>query len=355
MRFRSRLIACAACAACTSAPSNAPDGGGSDASVDASTASDAGSTSDAADATAPRDPALWPFTSDSPWNVPLATTAQYESATGAETSTLLASASKSYVNRTAYSFPVYVAASSDPLATLTYASGYVNGKGGSGSVSIHVPAGAAPSSGTDSSIVIVTPDHQTGWESWQFAGTAPNFTTSYTVEQDLTGTGWGAGVHAAGCSLMGGLIRGWELAALHIPHALAVGIATTQALSPQVWPATSEDSGAKTSYTGTVPMGALVALDPSADVETLATTPEGKALGHALQDYGAYVIDTAGTTTGLGFVVDPEGTTDAQANALRTDVAALASHVRVVTNNAVSTPGGGDTSATRRAPLAPPL
>ena len=323
--------------------------------TDASTlASD--SSAPAPEAAAPRDPAQWPFASSSPWNVPLATTAQYEAATDAETKTILSTASNSYVNRASYSMPVFLAASSDPLATLTYGSGYVNGNwAGKGTVSIHVPASAAASGGTDSSIVIVTPDHLTGYESWQFAGTAPSFTTSYTVEQDLKGVGWGEGIHAAGCSLMGGLIRAWELEALEIPHALAVGIATTQARSPYVWPAVAEDSGAATSYTGTVPMGTLLAIDPAANIDTLASSPQGKALALALQDYGAYVIDTAGTATGVGFVVDPEGTTEAQANALRGDVAALVAHLRVVTNNTQASPGGGGPSAPRRAPAAPPF
>jgi hypothetical protein len=314
---------------------------------------DGGGGGGAAPVTA-RDPGYWPFASDSPWNVPLARSAQYQSASDAETQDLQ-SAHHGYVNSQQYSVPVYFTTSADPMATLSFPNGYIDGAWvTNGSVKLPVPPSAVASPGTDGDILLITPDHGTGYESWRFVGSAPSYMTSFTVEQDLTGSGWGEGIHAAGCSLAGGLVRAGDLAALSIPHALASIIATTQAQMPWVWPAVSQDDFASTQYAGQVPMGALLAIPPSVAVDQIANTPEGKALGHALQDYGTYVVDTAGTYGGVGFVVEPAAPAAAVSN-LSADVGALVAQLVVVTNNAQATPGGGAPGSARRAPPAPPF
>jgi hypothetical protein len=382
-----RVVALAAVAipltACLSSNGDAPDGGQDvatdhgvarayqDASETSSPAREAGSPPDAGSDDAEgcgtvepggagdrdggkRDPAYWPFASDSPWNLPLATSAQYQTASDAETQDLQ-SAHHGYVNWQQYSVPVYLTKSADPMATLSFPNGYIDSMWvQTGSVKLRVPLDAAPSPGTDGDIFLITPDRLTGYESWRFSGSAPSYTTVYTVEQDLTGRGWGEGIHAAGCSLAGGLIRAGDLAALSIPHALASIVAVTQAKTPWVWPAVSQDDFASTSYSGQVPMGALLAIPPDVAVDQIATTAEGKALGHALQEYGAYVVDTAGTYGGVGFVVEPAAC-PAAANNLSNDVTVLADQLVVVTNNAVATPGGGAPGSARRAPLAPTI
>lgn len=304
---------------------------------------------------ADRDPGYWPFASDSPWNLPLALSAQYQTASDAETQDLQ-SPHNGYLNYQQYSVPVYFTTSTDPMATLSFPSGYVGGAWVTmGSVTLPVPLNAAASPGTDGDILLIAPDHGTSYESWRFAGSAPSYTASYTVEQDLkNGSGWGEGIHAAGCSLAGGLVRAGDLAALSIPHALASIIATTQAKMPWVWPAVSQDDFASSQYAGQVPMGTLLAIPPSVAVDDVASTPEGKALGHALQDYGTYVIDTAGTYGGVGFVVEPAAPA-AAVNNLSSDVGALVAQLVVVTNNAQATPGGGAPGSARRAPPAPPF
>jgi hypothetical protein len=328
---------------------SSPPGAGAD---DAGSCSAAGSGSDGGAAS--RDPAFWPFASDSPWNLPLASTAQYQVASDAETQDLQ-SAHNGYVDWQQYSVPVYFTTSTDPIATVSFPNGYINGIWvQTSSVMLQIPVDATPSPGTDGDIFLITPDHRTGYESWRFSGNAPSYTAVYTVEQDLTGSGWGEGIHAAGCSLAGGLIRAGDLASLSIPHALASIIAVTQAETPWVWPAVSQDDFASTSYSGQVPMGALLAIPPNVAVDQVAATAEGKALGHALQDYGTYVVDTAGTYGGVGFVVEPAAC-PAAVNHLAIDVVALVAQLVVVTNNAQATPGGGAPGSARRAPLAPPI
>jgi hypothetical protein len=322
-------------------------GAGSDAGPDGGAEAGGG-------AGAGRDPAYWPFASDSPWNLPLALSAEYQSASDAETADLQ-SAKNGYVNSQQYSVPVYLTTSADPQAKVSFTDGYVGGAwSASGSVTVPIPLDATPSPGTDGDLLLVGPDHRTAYENWRFAGSAPSYTAVVTVEQDLTGSGWGEGIHAAGCSLAGGLIRAEELAGLSIPHALASIIATTQAKIPWVWPAVSQDDFAPSQYAGQVPMGTLLAIPPSVAVEQIATTPQGVALGHALQDYGAYVVDTAGTYGGVGFVAEPAASA-ADVQNLSADVKALAAQLVVVTNSTQATPGGGAPGAARRAVLAPPL
>jgi hypothetical protein len=101
-------------------------------------------------------------------------------------------------------------------------------------------------------------------------------------------------------------------------------------------------------------MGALLAIPPDVAVDKIATTAEGRALGHALRDYGTYVVDTAGTYGGVGFVVEPTACPDA-VNNLSIDVVNLVAQLVVVTNSAVATPGGGASGSARRAPLAPAI
>jgi hypothetical protein len=44
-----------------------------------------------------------------------------------------------------------------------------------------------------------------------------------------------------------------------------------------------------------LPMGAHLQLDPAVNVDGLSIPAWEKAIAHALQDYGAYVVDTGGS------------------------------------------------------------
>jgi hypothetical protein len=98
-------------------------------------------------------------------------------------------------------------------------------------------------------------------------------------------------------------------------------------------------------------MGQLAGIPPDVDLCQLGLTQAGLRFARALQDYGAYVVDSSG---GMAFFAEPavEDGGDASLLAdLRGDLPALVSHLRCVTNNASGNPGGG---GTRRAPPAPP-
>jgi hypothetical protein len=300
------------------------------------------------DAAPARDPAYWPFASDSPWNMPLGSGAAYDSPSSTASQNLQTQINPAHANAYQYSIPIYIAAASDP--TITVDSSNSNQPPYSNvTVSFQAPADVAPSPGTDGSAVIISPDHLTSFEFWRFTGGPTVFSASYYVKSDLTADGWSGGIHAAGCSGAGGLIRAGELAALQIPHAIALALDAGQLAVGPVWPAISQDGDASTSYMGLVHIGQLVAIPSVVDVGALGLTPSGVAVAHALQDYGAYIVDRS---VGLTFDVEPAAEMS-QVDDLQTDAPTLEGQMVLITNNTSSSIGGG--GDTRRAPPAPPL
>ena len=139
------------------------------------------------------------------------------------------------------------------------------------------------------------------------------------------------------------------------------------------WPATTADGYASDTYGGTNPnvlMGSLLAIDPSATVESLGITTEvGKKLFFALQNYGAYIVDDSfgprynfggdinisaevKKAYGINLWAKASKATDSQNAAYAKDMKALIDNLKVVTNNSKKRVGGGGTP---RQPLAPNL
>jgi hypothetical protein len=112
-------------------------------------------------------------------------------------------------------------------------------------------------------------------------------------------------------------------------------------------------------------MGSLLAIPPNVTEDSLAlTTPAGKKLFHALQDYGGYQVDATGVD---GYTIAVEqGVEDEFKAAYGYDFSAstnsnnlfyedfmkLFQALNIITNNSPNSVGGG---GTRRAPLAPPF
>jgi hypothetical protein len=175
---------------------------------------------------------------------------------------------------------------------------------------------------------------------------------SYHEVVDLYGDGIAdGGTRAYGGSALGGLIRTWELEAGAIHHVLALALAEERMRPGPVWPATREDGGTE-GYAGSIPMGTLVAIPPDVDVEALDLTPGGHVLARALQDYGAYVVDSSSQVT---FYAEPGAETSAELAQARTDVEQLAQLLLPVLNSGPdSVGGGGERRAAPAPPLAPP-
>lgn len=187
-----------------------------------------------------------------------------------------------------------------------------------GSLEIPTPTNLLPTHGRDGWVVFTDPDEVYYWEAWQARYDASNqsWHASYLVQGNLQGTGWGtsvgigAGIRAAGTSLLGGLITSDELNELQINHAMAIELDLGQLKSganPRdqfVFPAVSADSGSVKSYTGSIPMGARFALPSNIELDHAGLTPEGLAVAKAYQQYGGYVVDTAYRTTSIAMVAN---------------------------------------------------
>jgi hypothetical protein len=299
---------------------------------------------------ATRDPGVWPFASTSPWNTPIGAGAQLEQATDPCTVDLMAPPGGTSINSHEWSHPVYLAATTDPAVNLYRGTTLVDGM-------VHCPADATPAlpppPNTDAHLHIVDPAHSFLDEMWEASKVSDGWTCQAWFKTDLTGPGVGqGGVRAYGGSAIGGLIRAGELTN-GIRHALAFAIQQAQQKDAWVWPATTNDQFAAAGYTGHLPMGQLVAIPPGLDLCSLGLTPAGLVMARALQDYGAYLVDSGGA---LAFYAEPRVEDDpsvGEASLLdeaRGDIARIASQLRCVTDNAQATPGGGGAP---RAPAAP--
>jgi hypothetical protein len=297
-----------------------------------------------------RDAAQWPFASSSPWNMPIGSGATY----GAPASNACSAGTSdpslaTDVNAGEWSHPVYVASSTDPTWKIKV--------GGQVVASVHAPKNIQPAlptfaqdPGTDAHLHIIDPAHSYVDELWharvyptKLLVTADSHTRNY-----LSGSGVGSGGERAyGGSAIGGLIRTWELQSGAIRHVLALALPVDHQRLGWVWPASSQDSFAVGSYTGSVPMGTLVAIPPSVNVNALGLSPAGLAVAHALQDFGAYDVDSSSE---LDLYAEPPA--EPLVQPIRNDLPTLAPLLRCVTNNTPTTPGGGGTP---RVALAPSL
>ena len=232
-----------------------------------------------------RDPAVWPFASTSPWNVPIGSGARFASASDPSTLDVQALSGVN-IDAGAYSQPIYRASATDPLRTVTDSHG---------STQYRIPDAATPAQGSDADLHVVDPTDHWVDECWK-AQRLPtgDLSCGYHVRTDLTGSGVVGGVRAAGVSAVGGLIRQWELDSGQIHHTIALALPFAAQAGGPIWPATAQDTNAA-SYRGHIPLGSLLAIPSSVDVTTLGLSPGGLVLARALQDFGAYDVDSTGT------------------------------------------------------------
>jgi hypothetical protein len=311
-----------------------------------------GVASAACGSTPTRDATLWPFTSNSPWNMPLGSGAQFEVSTALCTNDVAGTGMSAYINASSFSHPVFRANSSDPLV------GIFQRKTGQQLATIRSPAGATPSRPLPSSgwwdghLHIIDSPGRYVHEMWRAERRNDGgWNVDYYVRNDLYGAGIAnGGTRAYGGSAIGGLIRSGELTN-GIPHPVAFALPQWRQRRGWVWPATTEDGGGNNSYSGNVPMGTLVAIPGNIDLTQFSPplSPQGLVIAQALQDYGAYDVDSSGGDFILYVETNAAGELNAQAIE---DLKRLRPLLRCVTNNRSDNIGGGGTP---RAPLAPPL
>ncbi|EHB55962.1 hypothetical protein MycrhDRAFT_3156 [Mycolicibacterium rhodesiae JS60] len=155
-----------------------------------------------------------------------------------------------------------------------------------------VPDGAIPSTGTDGAMVTVDAASGTIFEFWRAVRKGEEWSASFGAVNSLRGSGWGGMSTGSGASRLGGVIRVSEIKAGVIMHAVA--LATDNACKTFRPPALKSDGDSVRD--DCLPEGALLQLDPSLDLSKLNLTPGERAVAVALQRYGGYVMDVAGTS-----------------------------------------------------------
>ncbi len=295
-----------------------------------------------------RNAALWPFSSDSPWNTSVGSGAKYT----AIDSPGFSPDGGANLNVGEWSYPVYIAKPTDPKRNFYWRDGNEL------IATMRVPDDAQQDSQGDGSLIVINDAHNAAIEMWQ-AARRPNgdWEGSVTVEHDLRGTGFYndyRGTRAGGMAATGGLIRRDELVNHHIPHALAVAV-RPKAMNrngpnraPYVWPASWADGGDGAGYgtSGNLYMGSLLAIPPDVDLEALDLSPQGLAVARALQDYGAYVVDQG--SGNIIYYAEPKSADILETSA--DELGRLSKYLKVVPNNAKFQIAGG---GKRRRPPAP--
>ena len=250
-----------------------------------------------------------PFNANSIWNKPISTSGQNVATNSTSTVNLIAA---DYGGSTVpvdlagvqerWSAPVYFADASTPKAN-------VCGLMHDGSLIYCTyglfPVGANfyPSNDSDSRIAVIDTATNRGWSAWDFLPynkNGINYTSGLAAYgwTDVSTTGDGITMHdggawggrACGLSYLGGLIWPEEIQQGHIDHALAFSVDSTVVSSQTIWWPARGGDGSSTKANA-VPYGARIQLDPAFDLTTL---PAGapRVIAKALQDYGAWLVDT---------------------------------------------------------------
>ncbi|HEY8718306.1 hypothetical protein [Pengzhenrongella sp.] len=276
-------------------------------------------------------------------NTSVGSGAKFESASSTMTHALLTGTPT--INRDRWSVKIAQAKTTDPFVTLTDI-----GKSPAVAHKIYIPVGLEPTAGTDKHVGIIQPDGVTLYEAYKYNKVdATHFTSTYVNVNDLRGDGLQRGSRASGISFLIGLIRKHEMANKVINHTIAIGMPATKMKSGPVWPARLQDKQVGSNvYTGSIPMGTMFAIPPSVDLTKLGLTPEGMALGRALQNYGGHVLVQSGT---VSLYTEPDSDL-AATNRMKADYQQkLFPQLRRLANNSADNVSGGGTR--REAALAP--
>ncbi|WP_431858571.1 acyltransferase family protein [Azospirillum sp.] len=288
-----------------------------------------------------------PFRADSPWNTPIPPTAARTPVPGLAA---LPVGLSSWLDPDASSIPIFTAAATDPLVRVLHndrtwvmvANGAWRHTGNGaateaeirrtatpvfpphhpyvsqsaerlklpvrfdkvtvprGGQFVRAPRGVHPSLNADGHMVVRQPD---GRMLETFATVVLSDGTIVCQTFKITdpggmGDGRQNGVTASMIPVYAGLIRRAEFRAGAIEHAVKIVVPAGLLDTAFVYPALAFDRGARTEqppYSGTLPMGARLALPADADLERLGlTTAFGRLLARTASSYGFIVVDRGG-------------------------------------------------------------
>lgn len=209
-----------------------------------------------------------------------------------------------------YQHPVYYSKPTDPLFTITRAAGGYDSE--LYGTQVRIPDAARPACGGDAHLTVVDQSTAVEYDFWKVvrkdAGggvIAVRGAGRTRVDGDgLNAVGVPGDANAARWGLMAGIIRGEELRALDIRHALFLTVRCDN--GGIVYPASGHgapcrDANGNPNHTGP-PMGARIQLVMSdAEINALVVPAPHKAILRALARYGAFVGDTGGSPWDLQF------------------------------------------------------
>jgi hypothetical protein len=302
-----------------------------------------------------RDPVLWPFAADSPWNTPIGSGAQFAAVApgGLDLTTgiMVVSARLSHPSfrETPTDAPVelLVAGQPTPLAAL------------------RLPDAALAATAVSRQLHLIAADGFTLYEVFGAQRAAGRVLTANNIKRhDLRGSGVPpdfASANGSGLTPFAGSLTRAELngpirrvLGSVVPlEAVAAKADGTAHVWPAGWsPANNPALRAKLAPRGNVHLGSLLALPPSVDLATLGVGTNGPAfeIARALQDYGLYVKDafdgewfTEWHQLGSPHLIicgDFASPADLPPN-LRAQLALVIRHLQVVVNNGPGNIGGG--------------
>jgi hypothetical protein len=234
-----------------------------------------------------------PFSSTSFWNVPIAASAATSSQNAGLLSYFVAHATNPSLSIGDWSVPVAQAHPSDTVFGVPCLV-YVCTLGAFGPFAI--PVTAVPAASSDGHLAVYDPASGREWDMWQAKSTGSSWSASAGSAVSMTGTGVAPGNTGAGDAanfpLLGGLVRPEEIAQGHINHALVFGIQGIGVGSP-VCPASH--NAATSTDPNALREGMQLQLDPTIDVNSLPIPSYAKIMARAMQVYGMYVRDNAGS------------------------------------------------------------
>jgi predicted esterase len=253
-----------------------------------------------------RDASQIPFASNSVFNLPLGSGAQW-------TYNAQLASSNLFINTAGnYNENIWTGTASDPVVTIT-------NTGGAGSTpgtfQVHIPAGAIAAAGGDQTFAV---DDTVSHIWYSFGGFNWTGTNTATVSQGSGESDYGSGIQVDGSDWDEGVgtLRESDLQAGAINHMLRIELPTdmlesyssnSNILAPNAWPQTAEDGFGPSEYTGTVPYGVTLGIAASA-IEPAAVKANAGAnmLWHELQDHGAMIRDSGGSGNTVIFQTDQD-------------------------------------------------
>ncbi|WFB36877.1 hypothetical protein P3T73_03760 [Kiritimatiellota bacterium B12222] len=184
---------------------------------------------------------------------------------------------------------------------------------------VPIPPEAVPDPCHDAHMVVVDPSSNRAFDFWQCRQEVDgswhsNSAISYELDgpgifepSDLDGIENDESVHlygpcrASGVPALAGLIMEDEIRGGRIAHRLAFAC-PVPALQERVFPPAAWTDGW---LPGGVPEGCILQLDPALDLESLSLSPAAKIVARALQEFGAVLVDYAGSVTLSGELLTP--------------------------------------------------